>query len=561
MSLWNVSPVLAYECLLVARRWQTFAARIIFLFALVVSLGVAWVVRFPGFGLNRNALAAVGEAFFIALAGTQLVLVLLAAPAYLAGSICLDKARGSLTHLLVTELSSAEIVLGKLAGRGLPVLGLLLAGVPVLALTSLLGGIEPEAIFAAFAVAVAVGLVSCTLALFLSVWGDKPHEVLIAAYLVEGAWLLALPVWFWIQMGWSIGPAPDWLVWSNPFKLAFAAYGMSRASAEDYLLFCTGCLGVSVLLTLLAAVSLRPVARREHVRRAHRWHWPHGWRWGPSLDFNPVLWREWRRRLSSRWLWNVWTLYALCSIAASLVALVADSGDSRTRMAAFVNAFQFSIGLLLVGVTTVASLFEERVRGSLDVLLATPLSTPSIVRGKWWGGFRLVLQVMLLPMLLALAVFASGNGAGEQVVFLGALMLAYGALVNSLALALAVWVRHFAVALGVMVALYVLLAAGPILLLLAAPVSREMEGFACLSPWFGAGETTFLIGGHGPESHVGWKLIWLCLYYVAAVVLWRVTERTFDRCLGRVGASDGGTLSVAQSEPRALASSYPSRER
>ena len=51
-----------------------------------------------------------------------------------------------------------------------------------------------------------------------------------------------------------------------------------------------------------------------------------------------------------------------------------------------INGLQVSAGLLLLSVSAATSLAEERQRGSLDVLLATPLSTRSIVLGKWWGA-------------------------------------------------------------------------------------------------------------------------------------------------------------------------------
>ena len=56
---------------------------------------------------------------------------MLAAPAATAGAICLDRACGTLAHLLATDLSDPEIVLGKLAAQDLTGLGpcrLLLAG-------------------------------------------------------------------------------------------------------------------------------------------------------------------------------------------------------------------------------------------------------------------------------------------------------------------------------------------------------------------------------------------------------------------------------------------------
>ena len=75
-------------------------------------------------------------------------------------------------------------------------------------------------------------------------------------------------------------------------------------------------------------------------------------------------------------------------------------------MMGIVNGFQVSIGLLLLSVSAATSLAEERVRGSLDVLMTTPLSTRQIVLGKWLGTFRLVPLLAVLP---ALVVLGSGG--------------------------------------------------------------------------------------------------------------------------------------------------------
>ena len=62
-----------------------------------------------------QAQAEIGRLFCGAIMVTQLAMVLLVAPAATAGSICLDRARGTLAHMLMTDLSSTEIVIGKLA--------------------------------------------------------------------------------------------------------------------------------------------------------------------------------------------------------------------------------------------------------------------------------------------------------------------------------------------------------------------------------------------------------------------------------------------------------------
>ena len=71
----------------------------------------------------------------------ELTAVLLIAPAATAGAICLDKARGTLAHVFLTDLTDREIVLGKLAARLVPVWGLLLCLLNVAAATECYRGI------------------------------------------------------------------------------------------------------------------------------------------------------------------------------------------------------------------------------------------------------------------------------------------------------------------------------------------------------------------------------------------------------------------------------------
>jgi ABC-type transport system involved in multi-copper enzyme maturation permease subunit len=552
MARWGLGPVFVYECVTAARRWQTYAVRAAFLAILLGSLFVVWATKVAPAGpagATLSNLAKVGESFFYAIAGTQLVLVLLAAPAYTAGAVCLDRARGTLAHVLVTDLSSAEVVLGKLGSRLLPVLGLVLAGLPLLALATLLGGIDPTALFGGFLVTLGVAVAGCALALALSVWGNKPHEVMLAAYLVLAVLLLAWPAWNLLPATWGFGAAPAWLEQSNPFWLAFAPYlRAGGAGLADYLIFLGGCLVLAALLAFLAAATLRRSAAREPAQRARRRGGLLGWwlpRLGPSLDYNPVLWRELHGRRPSRWVRAVWIVYVVLSLAASGLALAARGAAwGGAGMVAFVNAFQYSVGLLLVCITSVTSLFEERVRGSLDVLLTTPLPTSSIVWGKWWGAYRGALLVMVLPLGTAWCLFATPSArpfrgvsdpfqATFLIFLLAGLMCVYGAAVTSLGLALATWVNRFGVAVGLSAAIYLLVTGGAVLLLLAINGGPDSEALAVVSPWFGAGELTWEIGEGGPHN-TGWKFVWGILYVIIAVVLALATRATFDRCMGRV---------------------------
>ena len=67
-----------------------------------------------------------------------------------AGTICQDRSSGRLAQLLATYLSDAEIVLGKLGARLVPVVGLVACALPALAICVLMGGVDPLALAGAF---------------------------------------------------------------------------------------------------------------------------------------------------------------------------------------------------------------------------------------------------------------------------------------------------------------------------------------------------------------------------------------------------------------------------
>ena len=197
-------PVFVYEGLTAARRWQLYAMRAGFVGLILV--GMAMVSRNVASPANRAGtvsfrdLARFGQSLYESIAWIELSLVLLVAPAATAGAVCLDKARGTLDHMLVTDLSNAEIVLGKLGVRLIPVLGLIACTLPVLALASLLGGIDPMALVGLFAVAVGCALVGSALAMALSIYGRKIHEVVMMAYILIILWIIA-PILLEILIG------------------------------------------------------------------------------------------------------------------------------------------------------------------------------------------------------------------------------------------------------------------------------------------------------------------------------------------------------------------------
>ncbi len=563
----GLGPVFAYEWLTASRRWQGYALRSLLVLLLLLGLsGVWWGSHDGAEERSVQQVAEIGRGFYAVTTLMVLGLVGLVAPAAAAGAICLDKARGNLTLLFSTDLTDAEIVLGKLAARLVPVLGLIACAAPVQALTTLLGGVDPAMPTGAILVCLACAVFGCTLALTLSVWGRKTHEVLLATYAFGILYLLAAPMWAALVPmlpRWALAWLPGYLALLpyNPVFLALAPQGappgMRPVGLGAQAWFCTLGLLASALLAAASTWRIRRVVIRqagqgEATRRADR---PAAARRGPlarlarllpspSLDGNPVLWREWHRRRPSRWSVAVWGLFGMLSSGFSLWAIVDALGVAATRSrdaGGVISGLQVSAGLLLLSVSAVTSLAEERQRGSLDVLLATPLSTRSIVLSKWLGAFRGVPPLTVLPVLIA-AALATHTGFALGPALIGGLVVAYGAAITSLGLALATWLPRMGRAIGLTAGLYVVVLIGAIpvgTILFGKGASGARDGFASASPFWGVGFSSAMFGGtagpgHEIEKQAAWLVFWIVAYGLVAIGLLLATLKTFNRCLGRI---------------------------
>jgi C-terminal processing protease CtpA/Prc/ABC-type transport system involved in multi-copper enzyme maturation permease subunit len=567
----GLGPVFAYEWLIATRRWQLYASRAVFVLAILAGMvfisEMIWRNSPAGGTTTLEEMASYGQSLYLTIVSIELAVVLLVAPAATAGAICLDKARGTLDHMLATDLSNAEIVLGKLGVRLAPVLGLIACVLPIMALSGLMGGIDPVALFGSLLVAVGCAVLSCSLALTLSVWGRKTQDVLTLTYLMIILWLFSryllgtvLHLGAVSSAAFLIGYLWDWLEFLNPYYVVWAPYSNLRnVTPARYFGFLSACLASSACLAAVATCRIRAVARaqggrgpikRRRFSLAIRLPKP---AWlkslpGPTLDGNPVFWREWHRAKPSPIMRLVWIVYSGLGIVWVIVAIQNIASPSPNReMIAIMNVFQVAVGLLLLSVNASTSLAEERVRGSLDILLATPLSTQSILAGKWAGIFGSVPKLLFAPVVTTMFV-AFDSGLWVPFFLFVGLMLAYSAVIVSLGLALATWQSRLGRAVALNVAFYVVFSFGWPALVIATSIGGGNDHLILPAlmgtPLYGTALATLMVAGgpyKGPGSPTDLWIgccVWTIYHSAAAALLYRATVATFDRCLGRMPDSD-----------------------
>jgi ABC-2 type transport system permease protein len=112
--------------------------------------------------------ADIGQAIFFTVVFTQIIVLLLMAPVFSAGSITIEKEQRTIAGLLTSLLSGPQIWWGKFVAALLYLLLLLLSALPMLALSFAFGGIEPAQLIRGTASTVLVLAVICAVGLWCS---------------------------------------------------------------------------------------------------------------------------------------------------------------------------------------------------------------------------------------------------------------------------------------------------------------------------------------------------------------------------------------------------------
>ncbi len=198
------------------------------LYLLVLSA----VVAFTYFSQVHNAFglgggqevqgAEIGVSIFLAVAFTQMGLLLLLAPIFSAGALTIEKEQRTLPALLTSLLTSAQIWWGKFVASLLFLVLLLLTGLPILSLTLALGGIGLREIFLVTLVTLVVLASISAVSLYCSSFFRRSVHSTAVSY----SFLIALSVVtavvfgfledYWREAGG--GAEPPWYV-SAPLQL------------------------------------------------------------------------------------------------------------------------------------------------------------------------------------------------------------------------------------------------------------------------------------------------------------------------------------------------------
>jgi ABC-type Na+ efflux pump permease subunit len=457
-----LGPIFARETLTMPRRARHYLLRSAY-------LGLLWILGLTAWqttvGWSQTATLGDNARFnlllFQLLTYVQLTLFLFFAALSAASAITQEKDRRTFILLLLTDLRNYEIVLGKLFGSLLQILIFLLAAVPLLALTLLLGGIAPAQVAEALVVLAGTAVAAGSLGGLVALWRDKTFQALaltvlfIVLYLCLVRGLTVLTAW-----GVPASAVESWQERLEPLlalQSVFEPPAAAVAALPAAYAFGLAMLVLAVLLNGWAILRLRvwnpsgePIIQREQIDdedikdRARAHAAPGAVR---KVWANPILWREIMTRAYGRRPLLVKVAYFIVLALVCYYALAPLlAGRPREWDAAWGLVPVGILSLLLVSAQAVTAVTGERDLGALDLLLVTDLSPQEFIFGKLLGICWNTKEFLLPPLILTVVYAALGRLAAPPTFardFEAGLCVAVGALI----------LLAFAMVLGMHVAL------------------------------------------------------------------------------------------------------------
>jgi ABC-type transport system involved in multi-copper enzyme maturation permease subunit len=405
-------PLIARELRVQSRQRATYTARIAW------GLGAVGLLLF--FSLSFPAQAANGGIFLSTVHVCLALMLFVLAPVGASDSISREKREGTLALLLLTQLTPAQIVLGKLAAHGIRLFYLALMMLPFLVIPVLLGGVGLQdffltsiSLFTIAAAGIAAGLLAS--AIFLSFGAALAWAVILCALLillitgtVSNAALELFPNTLQNDLPaavriFLVGPALLLL----PLSARDFA-GMFIASAWLFPFLQAGLLILSILFLLFAIffAAHRVAQRREFVGETKRqaafreqFLTPIVWRnryrkvMNRKLDANPFIWLEYR----TAWARSArWAMILLVIIAETAFLIMMPDSDEFISL-------HFMMLCVLVSFLTLkssSSFQREKESGAFELLLVSPLTEKAL----WVGRLRAVASYYGLTILVLAAL-------------------------------------------------------------------------------------------------------------------------------------------------------------
>lgn len=420
-----LGPIFSLELVTSARRGRYFLVRVLYALVLLLTLAITYETtqeRQPHGGVH--GVANVASNFFNVFSVLQLLAVLLLGPAMVAGTVAQEHQRRTIDYLFTSQLRDSEIVLGKLAARLLHIGFLVAAGIPVLAIAMLLGGIPPASVLGLSLITLETLVAVASVSIAVSVTRRRTRDAVISAYVILAA-LLILPLLGALlqymplagalaSVASAIATACEPVAHLNPFEVlrdVVLRPPAGQSLVSRLLTIFAAYAGFSTVCLVLAVARVRRGYLRSEGKKAGRRRtlWP---ALRPAVWNRSLVWKEmfiepamgrlgWIGRLA---LFGLLTaLFAWWGLA--LYVSYGQPWSERNAMGmtiAFACCLE-SFGVLLAAARAATAVTSEKERDSWVMLLSTPLVGSAILGSKILGNLFAVRWIVAAVLVLWIA--------------------------------------------------------------------------------------------------------------------------------------------------------------
>ena len=422
-------PIVERELRVASRRASTYWLR--FFAALMVLL--VWIVLLVG---TRRMTPAQLSQHIITMLGSLTLGFCMTAGAFLTSDcVSSEKREGTMGLLFLTDLKGYDVILGKLVAASVHAFFGLLAAIPILGLSLMMGGVT-GAEFARFVLVFALTLfLSLALGIVVSTLSHQAMRASAGAFLLMAMLAGLLPALWWSQEALFKNPVFDVLLVPSPpylFRKAYdTSYALTSGPQEFWRSACV-IFALTMACIVVACVALPRVWQTAETRswfRLPRWSVRrptlHAGRTALARAANPFAWlasRDFSARLIS---WRVLVpLVGFCAVL--FIVSVSQTKTIVPFIVCFFTAFGLHLLLkVLIAMEAGRRINEDRQSGALELLLVTALPIEAIVQGQRTAlraHFRrpiLLLASLNLALVFAVLAFPKplqmhGN---DQVIF------------------------------------------------------------------------------------------------------------------------------------------------
>lgn len=419
-------PIVARELRIAARRPSTYWGRTAAGAAgIAVSFWIALVESGTG-GIS----ASHGAWLFWTLSGLVLAYAAMTGLRHSSDSIHREKQEGTLGLLFLTDLRGYDVVLGKLAAGSFSAVYRVVATLPLIAVSLLMGGVSAAEFWRMVVIILNTLFITLGIGILMSAWARTARRAIVATFVILVAIWIGAPVLWWILAVWFEWKGVDWVAGLTPIASLGTAADMSyqmsypvppqvqswvpgilRTSrvtgatifwfnqAWTHLAGWGGLIAASAILPRLWQDAPRGLPTRVDsaaARQARR---------APHLEPDPTFWIGRREEHRPVRLWLTLAAGGLLFIACA-VRFGRSFWDAATLILASIVVHW--VLKLWIASEAPRRFLEDRRTGALELILTTPIEPPSILRGQFrylcwhFGG-----PIAFVLFLDALVLFAS----------------------------------------------------------------------------------------------------------------------------------------------------------